>query len=68
MVKIDKTDLENISLLKKTFKLKNFLTIRIKKGNYEIELSTQNNYSNVHSLKIVYLDKTLYFCLISIKI
>ena len=26
------------------------------------------NYSNVHSLKIVYLDKTLYFCLISIKI
>ena len=42
MPKIDKTDLENISLIKKEFKLKNITTIKIKKGNYEIELSTEN--------------------------
>ena len=42
MPKIDKTDLENISLIKKEFKLKNITTIKIKKGNYEIELSSEN--------------------------
>ena len=41
MPKIDKTDLENISLIKKEFKLKNITTIKIKKGNYEIELSAE---------------------------
>ena len=41
MPKIDKTDLENISLIKKEFKLKNITTIKIKKGNYEIKLSTE---------------------------
>ena len=41
MPKIDKTDLENISLIKKEFKLKNITTIKIKKGDYEIELSTE---------------------------
>ena len=41
MAKIDKTDLDNISLIKKEFKLKNITTIKIKKGNYEIELSTE---------------------------
>ena len=41
MAKIDKTDLENISLIKKEFKLKNITTIKIKKGNYEIELSSE---------------------------
>ena len=41
MPKIDKTDLDNISLIKKEFKLKNITTIKIKKGNYEIELSTE---------------------------
>ena len=41
MTKIDKTDLNNISLIKKEFKLKNITTIKIKKGNYEIELSTE---------------------------
>jgi acetyl-CoA carboxylase biotin carboxyl carrier protein len=43
MSKIDKTDLENISLIKKEFKIKNITTIKIKKGNYEIELSCSNN-------------------------
>ena len=41
MPKIDKTDLENISLIKKELKLKNITTIKIKKGNYEIELSSE---------------------------
>ena len=42
MPKIDKTDLDNISLIKKEFKLKNITSIKIKKGNYEIELSSEN--------------------------
>ena len=41
MPKIDKNDLENISLIKKEFKLRNITTIKIKKGNYEIELSAE---------------------------
>ena len=41
MPKIDKNDLENISLIKKEFKLRNITTIKIKKGNYEIELSSE---------------------------
>ena len=40
MSKIDKSDLENISLIKKEFKLKNITTVKIKKGTYEIELSS----------------------------
>ena len=41
MAKIDKTDLDNISLIKREFKLNNITTIKIKKGNYEIELSSE---------------------------
>ena len=41
MAKIDKIDLNNISLIKKEFKLKNITTIKIKKGNYEIEISSE---------------------------
>ena len=40
MSKIDKIDLENISLLKKELKLKNIKTVKIKKGDYEIEISS----------------------------
>ena len=40
MTKIDKNDLQNISLIKKELKLKNITTVKIKKGNYEIELSS----------------------------
>ena len=39
MTKIDKNDLQNMSLIKKELKLKNITTVKIKKGNYEIELS-----------------------------
>ena len=39
MVKIDKTDLENIQLISKETKLQNITSVRIKKGDYEIEYS-----------------------------
>jgi len=42
MSKIAKTDLENITLIKKELKLKNVTSVKIKKGDYEIELSSQN--------------------------
>ena len=43
MVKIDKTDIENIQLISKETKLHNITSVRIKKGNYEIEISSQSN-------------------------
>jgi len=42
MPKIDKTDLDNISLIKKELKLKNITNVKIKKGDYEIELSSSD--------------------------
>ena len=41
MTKIDKKDLDNINFLKKELKLKDIQTIKIKKGNYEIEISSK---------------------------
>ena len=46
MTKINKTDIENISLIKKEFKLKNISTIKVKKGDYEIEISSSSNISS----------------------
>ena len=43
MTKIDKIDLENISLIKKELKFKNITSIKIKKGDYELELSSSQN-------------------------
>ena len=62
MPKIDKTDLENIALIKKEFKLKNITTIKIKKGNYELELSsetksTTKNVLNSQSIEEKIIDK-----------
>ena len=42
MSKIDKIDLANISLIKKELKFKNITTIKIKKGSYEIEISSNS--------------------------
>jgi len=42
MTKIDKTDLQNISLIKKELKSKDVVSIKIKKGDYEIELSVKS--------------------------
>ena len=43
MPKIDKTDLHNILIIKKELKIKNITSVKIKKGDYEIELSSANN-------------------------
>ena len=43
MVKIDKTDIENIQLISKETKLQNINSVRIKKGDYEIEISSLSN-------------------------
>ena len=41
MSKIDKTDIENIKLITAETKLTNITKIKIKKGDYEIELSSE---------------------------
>ena len=41
MTKIDKTDIENIKLILKETKIGNLSNFKIKKGNYEIEISSQ---------------------------
>ena len=43
MSKIDKTDIENIKLITKEAKLTNLSKIKIKKGDYEIELSSESS-------------------------
>ena len=43
MAKIDKTDIENIQLISKETKLQNITSVRIKKGDYEIEISSLSN-------------------------
>ena len=42
MSKIDKTDIDNIKLITKEAKLSNLSRIKIKKGDYEIELSAES--------------------------
>ncbi len=41
MTKIDKTDIENIKLIIKETKISNLSNFKIKKGDYEIEISSQ---------------------------
>ncbi len=43
MTKIDKTDIENIKLISKEAKIQKINKVKIKKGNYEIEISSINN-------------------------
>ena len=52
MVKIDKIDIENIKLISKETKLKNINSVRIKKGNYEIEVSSSSLQAITESTKI----------------
>ena len=42
MTKIDKTDIENIKLIIKETKVGNVSNFKIKKGDYEIEISSQS--------------------------
>ena len=46
MSKIDKTDIENIKLITAETKLTNITKIKIKKGDYEIELSAETENIN----------------------
>ena len=59
MTKIDKNDLENINFLKKELKLKNIQSIKIKKGDYEIEISSSENISNQRIQQIPLQDESL---------
>ena len=52
MTKIDKNDLENINFIKKELKLKNIQSIKIKKGDYEIEISSNEDFSNQKNKQI----------------
>ena len=51
MTKIDKKDLDNINFLKKELKLKDIQTIKIKKGNYEIEISSKVKVDSLKTTK-----------------
>ena len=55
MAKIDKTDLDNIKIISKEAKLKNITSVKIKKGNYEIEISSISDLSNK---KVVQFNET----------
>ena len=46
MTKINKSDVENIKLILKEGKIKNPQKIKIKKGDYEIEVSSSSNFNN----------------------
>ena len=59
MTKIDKNDLENIHLIKKELKLKNIQSIKIKKGDYEIEISSSENANNQKIQQISLRDENL---------
>ena len=59
MTKIDKNDLENINFIKKELKLKNIQSIKIKKGNYEIEISSNENIRDQKIQQISLQDESL---------
>ena len=59
MTKIDKNDLENINFIKKELKLKNIQSIKIKKGNYEIEISSNENIHNQKNQQMSLQDESL---------
>ncbi len=56
MTKIDKTDLENIKLIIKESKIEGVAKIKIKKNDYEIEI-TSNNF-NENNATVQKLEKT----------
>ncbi len=53
MTKIDKTDIENIKLIKKETNLKSISKIKIKKNNYEIEITSSDFQLTKSSSKII---------------
>jgi len=59
MTKIDKNDLENINFLKKELKLKNIKSIKIRKGDYELEISSNDNTSSQKIQQVALQDENL---------
>ena len=57
MTKIDKTDIENIKLVLKESKIKGISKIKIKKNNYEIEITSDEFLANSQNFKKI--DKDL---------
>ena len=51
MTKIDKTDIENINLIIKETKIKKVSKIKLKKNNYEIEITTNDFNPTSQNLK-----------------
>ena len=50
MTKIDKTDIENIKTIKKETNIKDITNIKIKKGDYEIEITKENLIQNENKI------------------
>ena len=59
MTKIDKNDIENINFIKKELKLKKIQSIKIKKGDYEIEISSSENIRDQKIQQISLQDENL---------
>jgi len=57
MTKIDKTDINNINLIIKEANIKGVSKIKIKKNNYEIEISSEN--STLKSQNIISTDNVI---------
>ena len=52
MTKIDKTDLENIKVILKEAKIENLSKFRIRKGEYEIEISSEQLVKSIDTKEI----------------
>ena len=52
MTKIDKTDIENIKVILNEAKIKNVSKFRIKKGEYEIEISSEQLVKSIDTKEI----------------
>ena len=52
MIKIDKTDIENIKVILKETKIGNVSKFRIKKGEYEIEISSEQIVKSIDTKEI----------------
>ena len=52
MTKIDKTDIDNIKLILKEAKIENLSKFRIKKGDYEIEISSEQLLNSVDAKEV----------------
>ena len=52
MTKIDKTDIENIKLILKEAKIENLSKFRIRKGEYEIEISSEQLLKSVDAKEV----------------